>query len=141
MDRRRKLSGRCATAEYSVASMVVIVFEIPWNISGERLAVVGVFGVGALEELDAGTAMGAAFDARSVVTFDDDIAARRKATASVQVGHFTGEGILEDGERCNFRFSADIVPGQWHLGYRPRRTEGVLARYRESGELVVSRLE
>ena len=113
-----QVAGRFALVEPSSKDqIVVLVFETAINVTGEHLAVLGIYGVERLDKIPPGGQVPAAFDARSLLTFDEDVAARRNSRSRVLVGAYRGEGRLEDTSNCLFVFTTSIVPGQWRLAY------------------------
>ncbi len=136
----QQVAGRFALAEPpSGDNIVVLVFETADNVTGKRLAVLGVYGVQRLDNIPPGGQAPAAFDARSVLMFDEDVAARKKSSSRVLVGTYQGEGLLEDSSNCLFVFTTSIAPGRWRFAYPARRHRWLTIFSRQEG-LVLARL-
>lgn len=141
MSKNLQISGRLAIAEHlREERIVVFIFETPSNITGQGLAVIGCLGLDAVERIDIGGSIKAVFDARSVVTFDEDIKARIKANVSLHMGKYEGEGVLEDSRNCNFIFSSDIMQGRWQFLYHANHKIGPFSKFFDAGELSLTRL-
>jgi len=135
------ISGRLGLAEnLAEEQLVALIFETPFDVTGQGMAVIAVHGAESLDNVKKGESLTAAFDARSVLTFDEDITSRKKSIASLKVGEYWGEGVLEDGIRCNFVFSSNITHGKWRILYRNKR-KGWMSKLFEGGEFVIMKIE
>ena len=142
MSKIKNINGKFALAENSAqGSIVVLIFETPYNVSGEGMAVLGGQGVNSIEEISQGDFIKAAFDDRSILKFDEDIAARKKSNADIKTGNYSGYGILEDSPNCDFVFTSDIIDGKWQILYTPKAESGILSKIFNRGELMIRKLD
>lgn len=127
MSYKTTMSGKFALIEHlPIERAIILIFETPFNITGQCMASVGAYGVESISEINRGESMIAAFDARSVLTYGEDIEARKKSKATLSMGNYNGKGILEDSKKCNFEFSSDILPGEWQLLYSIVKKNGLI---------------
>lgn len=135
-----KISGRFAYAEnLQLEKMIVFIFETPYNVTGQTVAVIGICDVICVNEIIIGDLLKVVFDDRTILTFEEDIKARQKSKITLHVGEFNGEGILENDYRCNFIFNSNILPGQWQVIYN-YSNKGFLANLLGKREILISRL-
>lgn len=110
--------GRLALIEkLPLEKVIILIFETPENITGQGMASIGVYGITEISEMQENAKLKAAFDARSVLTFDEDLLHRRKSKVKVSLGQYSGYGLLRDDPKCNFIFSSDILCGNWCIKY------------------------
>jgi hypothetical protein len=137
-----EIQGRLACADIlKQEDLTVLIFEMPHDTAGPDLVVIGCDSPHPLNQMKVGDFVNAAFDARSVVSFDEDIQARKKGKARLRIGKFSGHGILEDSAKCNFQFRSDMLPGKWGIAYSREKRDGFLSRLMTKEELILRRIE
>jgi len=144
MQKNNNINGKFALVQnLAQENIVVLVFETSYSVSGEGLAVLGMQGLNSIKEIKKGDSNRAAFDDRSVLTFDEDIAARKKSNAIIKTGSYSGLGILKDSPSCDFIFTSDIISGKWQILYlsAPKAKKGFLSKLINRGDLMIRRLD
>lgn len=110
------MNGRFAIVENAgYDKAIILVFDTPHFITGENTAVIGCFGAETLKAFEIGDSIEAHFDARSVLTFDEEIAARKTNKTTIYIGNYLGNGSLINNSNCAFLFYSDILDGKWKL--------------------------
>ena len=110
------ITGRLAIIEnLDYENAIILVFETPFFVTGENAAVLGCFGISNIKAMQPGDTIESHFEARSVLTFDEECSARQKGGFTIELGSYNGSGLLSNNSKCDFTFSSDILEGKWLL--------------------------
>jgi hypothetical protein len=138
------LTGRFAIIEnLAYDNAIILVFETPYFVTGENVAVLGCFGINDIKDIQPGDIIESHFEARSALTFDEECSARQKGSMSVRIGTYHGNGILANDSKCVFEFSSDIFEGKWLLS-KLKVSNDSMRKYKTyfpQGCLVLKRIE
>jgi len=140
---REDIKGRFALVESLAGDdFSILIFETPYSVTGDNSATVGCFGLGAIQDMCDGDTREANFNANTVLTFDEEIAARKSSLSYLLLGSYRGTGLLVDEATCDFVFSSNILPGEWRLGRKKdkRSRTGMLEKLFSQNDLVLERI-
>lgn len=107
--------GRLALVKGFSEKSTLIILETPENVTGSGMAVMIIMGTDAPADEPDGAAFAVVFDARCVLTFDQDVRARENGGANVEVYAYQGEGVLDKGDRCDAVLDSRGLGGKWAL--------------------------